>query len=285
MVITRSVTIDPAKTPPHIYISWDLLQRSFHPAGNRYLPSHTNTGDSLPTWLEKRKAGSPAVRFATNTLHTNFVRGNGFIVLGFRLIHKPPQAIPLDGDNAQPLDGSYTTLVLSPGHPRIQRLNICQNKLCDISPPEIAISGPQIVCNGHNSSQQIPVRLPAQGPTQGDEINYPREVRTSFTAFGITAHQHLLIASAFAGCPQVDPLQAGVTIFQPEPGDGLNLYEMAELMIELGAQDAMIGGGSGDTQQYIAGQGAWCALPRPQPGRPQANAPYSIRGLGAILWI
>jgi hypothetical protein len=54
-------------------------------------------------------------------------------------------------------------------------------------------------------------------------------------------------------------------------------------MIHLGAESAILGGGSGDTQQMIATGLAWCALPRAQAGRVQVRDP--LRGLGAILAI
>jgi hypothetical protein len=285
MAITRSITIDLAQTPPHLHISHELLRRSFITGRNNDLPPSLNAGESLPTWLKNQPPGLPAVRFATNTLHTNFVRGNGFIFVQYTLMSKPSQAIPLDGETGQVLDGIYTALVLSPGPARIRRLSIRQGELHAGPPPEMALSGPQIVQNGHNLSQAVAVRLPPQGPTRGDEINYSPDARASFTAFGVTAQNSLLVASTFAGQAQVDPLQADVTVFHSEPGDGLTLSEMADLMIELGAQNAIIGGGSGDTQQYIAGQGTWCALPRCQPDRQQVSVPTRLRGLGAILWI
>jgi hypothetical protein len=287
MTITRSICLDPAQTPLHLHLCEELIQRSFHPNGEQTLPPQINVGESLPVWLARQKQLANPVRFACNTLHTNFVRGNGFVIHQGQLVCKPYQAIPLDGEQHQTLDGLYTALVLSPGPPQVRRLRLCQNFLCDDHPPQLAISGPLIADSGRNVSREIPVRLPAQGATQGDEINFlPADpsIRTSFTAFGITQSQQLILVSAFAGRLQNDPSQPGVAVFEHQPGDGMTAFEMADLIIELGAAHAILGGGSGDTQQYIAGQGAWCALPRPQPARQQVCFPTPLRGLGAILW-
>ena len=57
---------------------------------------------------------------------------------------------------------------------------------------------------------------------------------------------------------------------------------MTDLLIALDAKEAIAGGGSGDTQQYVKGRGIWSADPRIQIDRGQVGG---LRGLGAILCI
>ncbi len=60
------------------------------------------------------------------------------------------------------------------------------------------------------------------------------------------------------------------------------MNEMANLLIELGAEEGIAGGGSGDTQQYIKEKGTWVSMPRFQARRGQVKG---LRGLGAILCV
>jgi hypothetical protein len=223
---------------------------------------------------------------AQNALHTNFVRGNGFIIVDHRLICKPPGTVPLDGDQHLPLDGRYTVLWLAPGPAHVRWLELRRGILINGSDCKLAISGPRIVHQGRNTYWQIPVRLPAYGQTLGNEINFLADDetgRSSWTAFGVNSTGRLLAVSVFAGTPQRIRGANGQIIFQPARGEGLTLRELAELMIQLGASDAILAGGSGDTQQMIQAQRTWCARPRIQSGRVQVNS--SLRGLGVILAI
>ena len=269
-----------------LHFNLDLLRRSFHPAGDNYQSPLVKSGDSLPEWLKSRAANEPRPLLACNALHTNFARGNGFLIADGRLICKPQETIPLDGNRHQPLDGAYTCLWLAPGTLQVCRLELRQGALLEGQGCDMALSGPQIVHLSQNITSDMSVRLPAQGPTQGDEINFLADGeawRTSWTAFGITRGLRLLAVSVFGGSPRRIPGQHEQIQFQPAPGDGLTLHEMANLMIHLGADEAILGGGSGDTQQFVGAGPAWGALPRAQAGRVQVSDP--LRGLGAILAI
>jgi hypothetical protein len=282
----RSAEIDLRRVQIRLHLDHDLIQRSFHPDGAGYRPPEVITGQSLPDWLETQAEGEARPLLACNALHTNFVRGNGFVVIDQELICKPPGTIPLDGETHQPLQGAYTALVLMPEGARVSKLKVHQGKALDWVGCDLAISGPQIVRQGQNVVSEVPVRLPGQGQTLGDEINFPVDdptARTSFTALGVNFAGRLLAVSVFAGQPSRVARQRGQIVFRPAAGDGLTLREMADLMIHLGAQEAILGGGSGDAQQAIRGQPTWCALPRPQAGRVQTTG--SLRGLGAILAI
>jgi hypothetical protein len=282
----RGAEIDLAQAVVRLHYNDDLLRRSFHPGGTNYLPTEIKSGHSLPEWLENRATNQARPVLACNALHTNFVRGNGFLILAGRLICKPHGTIPLDGDRPLQLNGVYTCLWLAPGPLQVRRLALRQGALIDEQGCKMALSGPQIVHLGQNIAAEIPVRLPAQGPTQCDEVNFLADGeawRTSWTAFGVTRTSRLLAVSVFAGSPRRTPGQLAQILFQPGPGDGLTLKEMADLMIHLGAEEAILGGGSGDTQQIAGAGAAWCALSRAQTDRVQVRDP--LRGLGAILAI
>lgn len=282
----RSAEIDLRQVQIRLHLDRDLIQRSFHPDGAGYRPPEVTSGLSLPDWLKTQAKSEAQPLLACNALHTNFVRGNGFVVIDQELICKPPGTIPLDGEAHQPLQGAYTALLLTPQGARLSKLRVHQGRVLDWAGCGLAISGPQIVCQGQNTANQVPVRLPGQGQTLGDEINFPVDnpaARTSFTALGVNSAGRLLAVSVFAGQPSRAARQRGQIVFRPATSDGLTLREMADVMVHLGAQEAILGGGSGDTQQAIRGQPTWCALPRPQAGRVQATG--SLRGLGAILAI
>ena len=282
----RIAEIDLTQVQFRLHVSDDLIQRSFHPAGASYQPSQVNSGKSLPDWLKDRAVRKNLPILACNALHTNFVRGNGFVIVDGQRLCKPTGTIPLDGDHYEPLDGKYTALTLSTGGPQVRKIEIQQGNLLDYPSCHLAISGPLVVYQGLNTAGSIPVRLPAQGQTVGDEINfYPNDptVRTSFTTLGVSRTGRLLAVSVFAGRPRRVPRQGDRIVFQPSANDGLTLYEMADLIIDLGADEAILGGGSGDTQQFVQGSPTWCALPRPQENRNRLNS--TLRGLGAILRI
>lgn len=287
----RCVEVDLEQTTGRLHTNDELIRRSFYPGVPGYLLPEVKSGESLPEWLMKRSAEEGLPILACNALHTNFVRGNGFVVVNGRLICKPPGSIPLDGERHQPLDGAYTSLVLAPRPAKIVKLEIQQGKFAGHPGCDLAISGPSIVSQGKNTSSQIPVRLPAQGQTLGDEVNFTvvaghgaegPVVRTLWTALGVNAAGRLLAVSVFGGNPCRAPGQPELIIFRAGAAEGLTLPEMAELMIQLGALDAILAGGSGDTQQSVGGA-IWCAQPRAQTGREQVSAP--MRGLGAILAI
>jgi len=281
----RSLTINLADVDTHIYVFKNLVNNNFYGIGNSNSPSLPNYGVSIPSLIDRNKRNIPANElnrclFACNTIHTNFVRGNGFVIVDGKLVHKPAGAIALDGEQYIPLDGSYSCMLLSPGPPAAKNLTIKNNILHEENKIKLAISGPQIVSNGQNAVDRIPVRTKDKGQTVGNEINYsPFDDRTSFTAFGITDEATLIAVSMFSG----KSVQKGdLFTFRAEKNKGITLNEVANLLIELGARDGIAGGGSGDTQQYIKDSGIWVSEPRFQKKRGQVEG---LRGLGAILCV
>lgn len=292
--IVRGVLVELEKTELDIFLSVDLIERSFHPMSGKYYKPEIRSGISLPELLSNVGTATHTNNFplfACNALHTNFVRGNGFIIRDGRLVCKPPGAIGLDGTRFKPLEGSYTAIILHPSTIQITRIQIINGQLIDPVPHQMAISGPLIVKDGENVAGLIPFRPTPMGQTLGDEINFPPnapEGRSSFTVFGITNKQELMISSVFAGEEMQITAPLSVRLFSSRPEEGLTLVELADLMIELDMRAAILGGGSADTQQYICGQEIWVASARSQTFRPQAKAlgPFGhLRGLGAILTI
>lgn len=281
----RSLTIDLDEVVPRIYVFENLVNNNFYAIGKSSSPRLPNYGICIPDLIDRNKRNIPANElnrclFACNTIHTNFVRGNGFVIVDGRLVYKPVGAIALDGEQYLPLDGSYCCMILSPHPPVVKNLAIKNNVLQNENNIALAISGPQIVSKGKNVVDRIPVRTKDNGQTIGNEINYsPFDDRTSFTAFGITDETKLIAVSMFSG----RSIQKGnLFTFEAAKNKGMTLNEMANLLIELGAKEGIAGGGSGDTQQYIKDCGTWVSEPRFQTKRGQVEG---LRGLGAILCI
>lgn len=279
----RSLYIDLAQVDARIYIFKDLVNNNFYAVGKSSSPRLPNYGVNIPNLIDRKKQHIPKNKlkrclFACNTIHTNFVRGNGFVIADGKLIHKPEGAIAIDGEKYLPLDSTYSCMILSPDPPAVKNLIIKKNILQKKNDINLAISGPQIVSKGKNVVTQVPVRTKENGQTVGNEINYsPFDDRTSFTAFGITIEGVLIAVSMFSG----DSVQKGdLVTFKAQKNKGITINEMANLLIELGAKDGIAGGGSGDTQQYIRDKGTWVSTPRFQAGRGQVEG---LRGLGAIL--
>ena len=238
--------------------------------------------------------------FAMNPLHTNFVRPNGFIICQRKVISKPERydALGLDCDSFMPLHGPYTAFVIDGGTAKVDTLMFDRGQPPSTL-PEFAISGPALIKDGGDVSDNIPfrptprdkepygvigtpsfLRLPP-GPTRGDEVNYPPpSTMTSFSAIGVRESGELIFVSMFEesrghgnGC-----------------GHGITVYEMAELLMhrQLEAQYAIVSGGGADTQQFLRGD--WPQfLTAPVRARAPHQAPRSEvegpRGLGAILGI
>jgi hypothetical protein len=302
----RAVTFHLDDFDPRICPFYELINKSFNPRWGYCPPPGENLGVNVPQLLRRSKPEAKRALsraevqrcvFACNTIHANFVRGNGFVIVDGELTAKPAGAVALDGSEYRPLGYhpdfnpdntkhfAYQALVLAPGLPDLQTVRVNRNTLLDPEKIQMAISGPALVRRSENAAGQIPVRMKTHGQTFGDELNFdPLTVRTSATAFGIVGGSNALVAvSMFAGRPQNTEaeIETDVTTFIADAEEGITLHEMAELIRrELNVVDAIAGGGSGDAQQYVYGQGTWVSQARPQPDRPQVAG---LRGLGAIF--
>lgn len=304
----RAAWIDLTAVGTELHVFADLVNADFGTAEDPQAPGHASAaggksqargrlGKTLAEFVFGTDAGEMAVSengpagplFACNTLHTNFVRGNGFLVVDGKLIYKPRGAVGLDGHKFVPLHGDYTMLRLSPLPPAVLKVHVADNRIGDAESLESGISGPWLVRQRDNVAADIPQRRQAAGQTVGDEVNFcPSTTRTSFTAFGVDAQGRLLCVSMFAGTRVSTTEPAAASYFAADQEQGVTLVDMATLLIRLGAVDAIAGGGSGDTQQFIAGQSLYASLPRQQRDRVQVGDAESrlaekIRGVGGIL--
>lgn len=306
----RAVVVDLVKCDIQLYPFYDLIDSDCSNISNSAYPQEPpdNFGATVKEFIEGLRPESteggvyePDIKHcihASNCLHTNYVRSNGFIIRDGQLISKPEKlnARGLDSETFQPLDGLYTTLALDKENSRIVSIEITDGKPVQFL-PELAISGPALIKEGRDVSREIPFRprpgspapygvgklhpvvLPS-GPSKGDEINYPPPTTmTSFTAIGITENRKIILVSMFEGIRGQDN---GCNL-------GITIYEMAELMkLEFKTKDAILGGGGADTQQFVRGDyPQFIAGPVRARSPQQGNRPdvKGVRGLGAIVGV
>ncbi|MDQ2696274.1 MAG: phosphodiester glycosidase family protein [Pseudomonadota bacterium] len=306
----RAVIVDPRRWEVVLWPFFDLINASKgnDPRLGCCPEPAVNLGATVRDLMDGARRESaaggpyePAVRrcvLACNTVHANFVRPNGFVVCNHVLVAKPAgyDALGLDCDAFMPLHGSYTALLLDDHGARVESVRLDAG--CVVPPlPAWAVSGPALVRNGADVSRQLPFRprpgtsLPADfaarhpglrlppGPTRGDEVNFPPPLtKTSFTAFGVDPQGRLICVSLFEG-------QRG------EDGGGnlgVSVHELAALLGELGAVDAILGGGGADAQQFLRGdrpQHLTAPLRARPPGQGARAEVEGPRGLGAILGV
>ena len=323
--VGRAVVLEPDHFDLRVYPFYELIHRSWM-AGTRnfvrFAPS-INLGTSLQEFVFN--GGGPELRdlkgerkgcvedeldrciFACNTLQTNFVRGNGFVVCppipggndkSAQLICKPPDAPGMLDDHYEYLgpteiagkdgtvtgfDGKYHTLILqhAEGGPIVGSFRVGDNKWADSPSPDLAVCSPRVLRDGKPlSASDIPYCDKSKRQTVGNEVNWdPEKTCTSFTGLGVTAEGSIVVASMFEGSHRADS----------ERGRGILATEMGWLMKRLGAQDGVIGGGSGDTQQFLE---ADCGdMPRLMLAPSRSKKPEEValgevegpRGLGAIF--
>lgn len=289
--VGRAVIVDPKRCEIRIYPFFDLVNKSLNPDFGCCPQRTVNLGATVQEWIEGSRTESakePEGRdykdvrrcvFACNTLHTNFVRGNGFVVSNHRLIYKPEGAVGLCCPRYLPLNGRYTALIGNGQRLTIGSIEISDNHFLTRRDPDWAISGPRLISDG--SPCDAP-RNPRQERkyTLLDEVNFGLETKTSFTAFGIDGRGRLIVVSMFEA---FRGLGSGRDL-------GINFAEIAELLLcrELSVKDAILGGGAADTQQFVRGD---CSEFMVAPGRarkPEEGAQLEVlgpRGLGAILGV
>lgn len=316
----RIVVLDPGSIEMRIYPFYELIHRSWRPGTPNFVRALEviNLGTTVKDFITNiggcelggiRGCRSEQVRaeirrcvFACNTLQTGFVRGNGFIIAPPnpgckgrpKLICKPPEAPgmydpeyialgPRKKDKFGPgFDGQYDTFVLAPT-PRLERLRVNSRTDVKLRRIKLGFASPAIVRKGKLCANEIPFHDnpkdksdPKTGRgTIGNEVNWsPSTTGASYTAFGC-AGEKIVVAS----------------MVQSDRGDncGILAAEMALLLLrkEFGVQDAVIGGGSADTQQYLKGDAPDEFLEAPaRPKKESEHAGVEVsgaRGLGAIF--
>ena len=215
--------------------------------------------------------------FACNTIQTNFVGPNGFVVSDGRLICKPWGALALDQTEYKPLDGEFTAFVFDRGvRQRVVKLSIKDNSFTSGTlTPTLAITGPYLDPNDpvggivHNKNY---------GPDTPDVVNWdPATTRTSFSAFGTLTDGRIVCLSMFEELWGLGHAE----------DRGITAKEMAQLLFdELDAMEGVLGGGSADTQQFIKHDLPKIMVGPKRKRKPEEGSQVQVegmRGLGAIL--
>jgi len=334
--IGRAVVLDPGQFDLCIYPFYELIHRTWLPGTRDFVRFGPNLGTSLYEFIynrggpELRKATELGVKrleqaeraerigkdlgrciFACNSLQTNFVRGNGFVIAppdpdpGARkreaeLICRPcgapgmyddhyealgPKPVASKDGSATGFDGKYDVIILEceQRQPVVGSFLVEDGKWQDqkLPMPDLAICSPRILkCGVPVAACEIPYCDNKERQTIGNEVNWdPAATCTSFTAFGVSARGEIIVASMFEGAHLGDTAR----------NRGILATEMGCLMLQLGATDAVIGGGAADTQQFLdadCGDMPPLMLAPPRAKRPEEAATREVegpRGLGAIF--
>jgi len=223
---------------------------------------------------------------ASNALHTNFVRPNGFIIAEGKVIKKPEYALGLDCTGYRPLNCVHEAFVFGSDHIGIEDFGFCNGELKsrngkpieEDQAPVLAISGPALVRNCNNVSCKVKYRPRKCGPTKRNEVNYPPSTTmTSFSAIGVSKDGKVILISMFEGLRGMD---RGVNL-------GVTIYDLAGILEkELDARDAILLGGGADTQQFVRGdfpQHMVAPVRARSPGQSDRPEVEGVRGLGAII--
>lgn len=296
--------IDLARNEFRVFVFNDLIHASFHPDHGCFAQPAVNLGATVrdfilgdrfecqglrayPDWRPPYRDSYRKCLVASNTLQTNFVRSNGFVVVDGRVIAKPLHAPGRDDPDYVRLGvaGRYTCLLVDGTEARVVSLRVLDPEGGTTDPPlapgNSGIASPRLLSEGRFvglARHPAPFR-DRKGRLNGDWVDWdPDATATSFTAFGVDrAGKRLLMASVFEGEWGVDTAT----------NESIRASEMAELLAEYGAHDAILGGGGADTQQFVHGR-----YPRFRNGPVRAK-PSSmsrgevrgVRGLGAIAGI
>ena len=314
----RAIIIDQEQCEIQIYPFYDKINANFGKDLTKGVcpwGANLNLGATVQDFIEGlRHESAPngvyaseikRCLYASNCIQTDFVLPNGFLIHNQQLICKPEQydAMGLDCDQFFPLHGVYTALIFDTPNPHIAQIKFEQGKI--VHPtilPRLAMYGPALIQNGENVADTIEYRpnpyskepfdldlnnprhqkilkLP-QGFTQGCEVNYPpATTMTSFTAFGIREDKRIVMIAMFEGFRGQG---MGKNL-------GINIYELADILVEhLGVTQAILGGGGADTQQFLRGArpeyliGPMRTRPQGQEIRSEVIGP---RGLSAIITV
>lgn len=284
----------------------DLINKSLHPGyeDGCFTQTSVNLGASVqdfiqgnryeceglqayPDWKPPYRDYYRKCLIASNTLQTNFIRSNGFVVIDGQVVAKPLHAPGRDDLDYVTfgIAGDYTCLLVAGTTANVISVSVLDPKGEATDPPlpekSFGLASPRLVSKGQPTALErhdAPFR-DQNRRLNGDWVDWdPDTTATSFTAFGVDETGKLLImASVFEGEWGVDTSE----------GRGILPKVMAELLIKHGAHDAILGGGGSDTQQFVHGR-----YPRFRNGPVRSKAPSAsrgevegIRGLGAIAGV
>ncbi|MFH1858013.1 MAG: DUF4954 family protein [Candidatus Omnitrophota bacterium] len=199
-----------------------------------YYHSPKTAGLPLRRWVEVRPGEKPIA--AINGLQADLHAENGFMIADGALIRKGDGARGVTEERYTPLNGNFSVFVLD-GRPRVQKVTIRDNALLTKG-IQFALSGPPLLVGGEDVSQLMQERdVAGDRPAQGDEVAWdPKTVTSAFSAIGVRADGKIVLLSMRG---------------DPEKQDEPFVQDVAALLKELGVKDAILLGGSADTQQYL----------------------------------
>jgi hypothetical protein len=275
-----------------MFCFFDLINKSLCPNHGCFTETPVNLGATVRDFIQGNRhecEGLEGQRFqppylddyrkvlvASNSLQTNFIRPNGFVVDRGRIVAKPPYAPGrLDPEYVKlgPAGVYWCFLVdNASGKASIERVELRRKEngpgfLAPWRPKErkhiFGFASPLLVKDNRFErfagkpwieSHQEPHRTKAKKRRLwGNWVEWDIEsTARSFTAFGVEADpKYIVMASIFEG-------QWGVDESTPPPGGGITPRDFARLLMsgEFGArvEHAVLGGGSGDTQQFVHGR-------------------------------
>ncbi|MBI1953359.1 MAG: DUF4922 domain-containing protein [Candidatus Omnitrophica bacterium] len=223
---------------------------------------------------------APRLIYASNSFQSNFWQPLGLLIVDGRLIRKTDKKRGLFQSEYRPLDGRFTVFVLAP----LERLGLetveIKNNQLVTGGISHAISGPALLRNGELVADQIEeaevIKRDERGRPLGldwrpDRVGWnPKTTQASFSAIGIDPAGKLIFLSMFG--ERMGERLSGVTV-----------HQLASLLKELGARDALLLGGSQDVNQWD-GTNLRSSPRRPQPaGGKGVERPF--RPLNAALLV
>lgn len=247
----RTVLIHPAKTLIRQRLNPQVISGSWEWKGLRRLDKNDQPGDPLMEIIDKPSAwnnlslpmGAEPI-FASNSLQTNFWEPNGFLIIDGQLVAipgvrqaEPPWVFVLEAAAAGKI--GLRRLTLTDGIP--QTNGILQ-----------AVVGPVLVRAGKSVASRIR-RYPTEGGAANADADLskgayanrtrwdPKTTHAAFSALGRTNDNQLVFLS-LVGRPETGQKQASVE-------------DVAEALIQSGAVEAVLLGGSMDVQQWAVGDG------------------------------
>lgn len=250
-----------------------------------------NYGLNIKEFLDLTKED---VLYCSNLLQPDFVLASSILICNNKLIKKPTNVSSLDSESNIPLNGEYNLFSFETG--KQFKLSFNNGKTMD-KLYNLSFYGSTLIKNSINMAHKIKYRpninatypygidinnpreknsLLTPGPVSGDEVNYPPfSTFTSFTSFG-SDDEHLYLLSMFE---KPDNFGNG-------NNRGISIKEIGDILLKLGATEAVVGGGSGDTQQYIKDIGFNFSCKRKRPENQGIRKEIDgIRGLSTIIYI
>ena len=287
-----------------VFPFYDLIRKSLYPGYGCFTEISINLGASIrdfilgnrhecegtevyPAWAPPYRDHYGKCLVASNTLQTNFIRSNGFVIVNGQVVAKPLYAPGRDDAQYVSLGvaGDYSCLLVSDTRAEVRNVKVLDAEGRLTHPPlpaqSFGIASPRLISEGEPVAlaRHKPPFRDENGRLQGDWVDWePGSTATSFTAFGVNkSGTQLLMASMFEGEWGVDEAK----------NDGIVPQVMAELLIKYGAHNGILGGGAADTQQFIRGRDPeFRNGPVRRKTRSMSRGEVEgIRGLGAIAGV